>query len=194
MGTKAPEEGNKTHFSSIVRSIVSLPSPHRVTRSRYRPTLVGSISLSSITAPTRCRSSAIARSLTPSSDVAGWTGVSQMANGVVLYICDSNSAWYTEGLASGFSSGYQTFSVPDGLTAHAGGGQANGTPFTAMTNQFLTVATAGDSAHDRTRVSSQRRDHQRSLGQRCNRSRWLDHHDLLSRYSWKWVVDKVTMT
>lgn len=36
-------------------------------------------------------------------------------------------------------------SVMDGLVAHAGGGQANGTAITAMTNRFVTVATIADS-------------------------------------------------
>lgn len=37
------------------------------------------------------------------------------------------------------------YSVTDGLTAHAGGGQANATPLPAELNRVTTVATAGDS-------------------------------------------------
>lgn len=36
-------------------------------------------------------------------------------------------------------------SVQDNLTAHAGGGQASGTPITAMSARFTVVATAADS-------------------------------------------------
>ena len=41
--------------------------------------------------------------------------------------------------------GFQLNTVQDGLTAHSGGGQANGTPITAMVARFSTVAVAADS-------------------------------------------------
>lgn len=79
-------------------------------------------------------------------DVASATGVPQMQNSAVFYFCFTAGAWYTEGLANGFAAGLQTFSVSEGLTAFATGGQANGTLLTAMVNRFTVVATGGDSA------------------------------------------------
>jgi hypothetical protein len=79
-------------------------------------------------------------------DVAAATGVQQMQNSLVLYICVTKGSWYTEGLANGFASGFQTFSSASGLTAHAGGGQGSATAITAMQNFFSTVATGGDSS------------------------------------------------
>ena len=78
-------------------------------------------------------------------DVASATGVSQMQNSFVFYVCVSAGKWYTEGLANGFSAGYQTFSSVDSLTALAGGGQNGATPLTAMYNRVTTVASANDS-------------------------------------------------
>jgi hypothetical protein len=78
-------------------------------------------------------------------DVSGSVGVSQMQNSAVLYLCFSPGAWYTEGLANGFSGGLQTFSVQSGIVAHAGGGQGAAVPLTAMNCFIATVATAGDS-------------------------------------------------
>jgi hypothetical protein len=73
------------------------------------------------------------------------TGVSQMQNSVVLYICAVAGVWQTEGLATGFSGSFQTQSATDNLVALAGGAQA-GTPIKSMINRFITVATAADSA------------------------------------------------
>jgi hypothetical protein len=55
------------------------------------------------------------------------------SNGVV-YV-SSNQGWKED-----------LFSATDGLTAHAGGGQANATPITTQMARFTTVATAADSA------------------------------------------------
>jgi hypothetical protein len=78
--------------------------------------------------------------------VATAVGVSQMQNSTCIYTCAVNGLWETEGLATGFGqSGLQTLSQADGLVAHAGGGQANGTPLTTMLNRVATVATTGDS-------------------------------------------------
>jgi hypothetical protein len=80
--------------------------------------------------------------------VATATGVSQMPNSVVLYICGATAPagnWNTEGLGSGFSNGLQTFAYSAGLTAHAGGGQSSALALTALINNVGTVATAGDS-------------------------------------------------
>ena len=41
--------------------------------------------------------------------------------------------------------GYIIESVQDGITAHAGGGQANATPLPAVINRVTTVASAADS-------------------------------------------------
>lgn len=79
-------------------------------------------------------------------DVASATGVPQMANSWVFYGCFTAGNWYTEGLANGFSGGLQTFSVSEGLTAHAGGGQGAGLLLTSMVNRFTVVGSAGDSA------------------------------------------------
>jgi hypothetical protein len=78
-------------------------------------------------------------------DVAAATGVSQMPNSVVLFTCYTAGAWYSEGLATGFSGGFQTLSAKDNITAYNGGGQANATLLTAMLNRIVTVANATDS-------------------------------------------------
>jgi hypothetical protein len=78
-------------------------------------------------------------------DVASGTGVPMMQMSAVLFLCFSAGAWYTEGLANGFTAGFQTFSSQDNLVAHAGGGQALATPLTAMQNFLGTVTTAADS-------------------------------------------------
>lgn len=78
-------------------------------------------------------------------DVATATGVSQMVNSTVIYTCVSTGAWYSEGLATGFSSGLQTLSYTNGITAFAGGGQSSATALTSQVNRVSTVATAGDS-------------------------------------------------
>lgn len=74
-------------------------------------------------------------------DVAFATGVSQMANSMVIYSCYSAGQWYTEGLASGFVRGYslQTTS-PANIAANVTGTQASGTLILANQN---TVSSAG---------------------------------------------------
>lgn len=73
-------------------------------------------------------------------DQAAATGVSQMANSLVIYSCATAGKWYTEGLSSGFAAslGLQTFSYST-IAANATNTQAAGTPVTAM----LTNVTAG---------------------------------------------------
>lgn len=82
-------------------------------------------------------------------DVAAGSGVSQMANSVVIYTCTGAGAWYTEGLATGYANtatgSYQTFSSVDNLIARAGGGQGAATLLTAMQNRVTTVAAPNDS-------------------------------------------------
>jgi hypothetical protein len=73
-------------------------------------------------------------------DQAFGTGVSQMANSMVIYTCPVNGKWYSEGLSSGFSTslGLQTFSYST-IAANATVTQAAGTPIAAM----LTNMTSG---------------------------------------------------
>jgi hypothetical protein len=77
--------------------------------------------------------------------VATATGVSQMANSLVLYTCVTAGAWFTEGLGTGFSASFPTQSAVNSLTAFATGGQASATALTATINRVTTVATIGDS-------------------------------------------------
>jgi hypothetical protein len=78
-------------------------------------------------------------------DVPGTTGVPQMAQSLVVYVCVMAGKWYSDGLATGYAGGLQTFSVQAGIVAHPGGGQANGVLLTAMNCFLSTVATGGDS-------------------------------------------------
>jgi hypothetical protein len=79
-------------------------------------------------------------------DQAAATGVSQMANSMVIYSCATAGKWYTEGLSSGFAAslGLQTFSYAT-IAANVGGTQGTGTPITAMLNN-ITSAGASYSA------------------------------------------------
>jgi hypothetical protein len=81
---------------------------------------------------------------------AAATGVSQMPNSVVIYCCGTAGQWATDGLASGYSGSYQTQSVKNGITAHAGGTQAGAigdvnSQLPAMINRVTVCATGGDS-------------------------------------------------
>jgi hypothetical protein len=82
-------------------------------------------------------------------DVSGATGVPQMANSLVVYVCTTAGKWYSDGLATGYASGvgggFQTFSAQPNITAHAGGGQGSAVLLTAMNCFLSTVASAGDS-------------------------------------------------
>lgn len=78
---------------------------------------------------------------------AAATGVSQMYNSTVFYICAVAGSWETEGLAAGFGGpGLQTQSTQDLLTAKAGGGQLGGPTINRMLNRFTVVASIADSA------------------------------------------------
>jgi hypothetical protein len=73
-------------------------------------------------------------------DIAGATGVSQMDRSVVLFTCYGNGAYYTEGLATGYSpSGLQTVQALDGITA-LGNSQATAAPLTGQVNTVSNVA------------------------------------------------------
>jgi hypothetical protein len=76
-------------------------------------------------------------------DQATATGVSQMANSLVIYTCATAGAWYSEGLATGFSkaTGLQTVSYAT-VAANATGTQASGTAIKSMLNS---VTAAGGS-------------------------------------------------
>ena len=78
-------------------------------------------------------------------DVATAVGVSQMQGSVTIYTCTTAGAWYSNGIGTGYSGSFPTVSFVNALTAHAGGGQAAGTPITTSIARFTTVATAGDS-------------------------------------------------
>lgn len=77
--------------------------------------------------------------------IAGATGVTQMGGSIVYYQMTKAATWVAI-LGSGFAGNFPTYSTTDGLTAHAGGGQALGTPVTASVALFQTVVTGGDSA------------------------------------------------
>lgn len=79
-------------------------------------------------------------------DVTAATGVSQMAGSMVIYTCPVAGLWYSEGLATGYSGSFQTFSSADALSANSGGVQAGATAITAMVSRFTTVGGAGYSA------------------------------------------------
>lgn len=78
-------------------------------------------------------------------DVATATGVSQMPNSAVLYICSVAGKWRSEGLATGYAGSLQTLSFTDAITAHSGGTQALAVPLTTMVNTVTVCAAAGDS-------------------------------------------------
>ena len=89
-------------------------------------------------------------------DVATATGVSQMANSVVLYTCTSSGKWYTEGLATGFagSGALQTFSYLPNVAGSTGStvgaaqsiSWATSAQLTAMIDRASTATTVVDSA------------------------------------------------
>ncbi len=76
-------------------------------------------------------------------DVATATGVSQMANSLVIYTCVTSGSWYSEGLATGYVKGQslQTFSYAT-VAANVGGTQGTGTAIKSMLN---TITAAGGS-------------------------------------------------
>jgi hypothetical protein len=76
-------------------------------------------------------------------DVAGATGVPQMANSFVFYECFGIGKWYTNGLGTGFPPGgsIETVSSQDNISA-AGTTQATATPLMAANNR-ITTAGAG---------------------------------------------------
>jgi hypothetical protein len=85
-------------------------------------------------------------------DQTATTGVSQMANSLVIYSCATAGKWYTEGLSSGFAAslGLQTFSFAT-IAANVGGTQGTGTPITTM----LANVTAAGASYSITLPASQ---------------------------------------
>lgn len=81
-------------------------------------------------------------------DIATATGVSQMQNSLVIYTCANAGSWYSEGLATGFSTSsgavLQTVSSADAITPHSGGGQGLAVLLTKMMNRS-NVGAAADS-------------------------------------------------
>ncbi len=78
-------------------------------------------------------------------DVATATGVSQMINSLVIYICTGAGKWYSNGIGTGFAGQFPTQSFENGITAFATGGQASARQLNNVINRVTTVATAGDS-------------------------------------------------
>ena len=81
--------------------------------------------------------------------VATGTGVSQMANSIVLYTCivgGASGQWASEGLGTGYAGSNQTFSTADALSANSGAVQAGATPITTSLARFTTVGGANYSA------------------------------------------------
>ena len=81
-------------------------------------------------------------------DVASGTGVSQMQNSAVFFLCFSTGSWYSADLANGFVSGgmggFQTFATQTGVVCTASPTQGNSAPITAM-NAQLTGPASGAS-------------------------------------------------
>ena len=77
-------------------------------------------------------------------DQATTSGVSQMPNSSVLYICHTAGAWYTNGLSTGFAKtlGLQTLSYAV-VAANTTDAQANGTPITALVNHVTATSNPG---------------------------------------------------
>lgn len=75
-------------------------------------------------------------------DFASATGVSQMANSTVIYICAATGKWYTEGLANGYAGGLQTVSVLDSITA-LGTNQGNALVLPSRMAYNVTTTAAG---------------------------------------------------
>lgn len=80
---------------------------------------------------------------------AGSTGIVVIGLSVVWFQCTKAGIWTSQGIGYGnYTAGpypLGTLSVQTGVTAHAGGGQANATQLTAELVQLSTVATSGDS-------------------------------------------------
>lgn len=79
-------------------------------------------------------------------DIAAATGVSQMPNSMVIYVCPSDGKWYAQDIGTGYAGSLPTQSSSDNMTAHAGGTQALGTPIFTTIARFTVVASGGDSA------------------------------------------------
>jgi hypothetical protein len=75
-------------------------------------------------------------------DIATATGVSQMANSIVIYTCAVAGSWYTEGLANGYGAGLQTVSSLDGISA---AGSTQGTATVLPPRMAYNVTTVGAS-------------------------------------------------
>jgi hypothetical protein len=78
-------------------------------------------------------------------DIVGATGVTQISNSEVEYACPLAGKWYTDGIGVGYAGSLVTDSFADGLTANAGGGQANATSITTTISRITNVANIGDS-------------------------------------------------
>lgn len=77
--------------------------------------------------------------------VATATGISQIPNSVLTFVCVTSGLWQCEAVGSGYSGQLPTVSTTNGLTAHAGGGQGSALLLTTVINRVTTVGTAADS-------------------------------------------------
>lgn len=71
--------------------------------------------------------------------VASATGVSQMPNSVVTYVCTTSGAWLANGIGTGYAAGLPTASCQNNIAA-AGTTQGNATALVAAINRVTTVA------------------------------------------------------
>jgi hypothetical protein len=78
-------------------------------------------------------------------DQVAATGVTQMVNSVVIFVCTLTGKWYANGLGTGFAGSFETMSYTDGVTAHSGGGQNLAPIINTMMTRFTVVAAPGDS-------------------------------------------------
>jgi hypothetical protein len=78
-------------------------------------------------------------------DVATATGVRQMVNSFVLYVCSTPGQWYSNGIGTGFSGQLPTVSFLNAITAFSGGGQGSATLLQDVLNRVTIVGAANDS-------------------------------------------------
>lgn len=87
--------------------------------------------------------------------VAGVTGVPQMANSAVYYVCVANGVWIAQGIGSGYAGALPTFSAIDSLTA-AGTNQGNASAAqVASVVRYTTVAAGTGSLLPAAKIGSE---------------------------------------
>lgn len=78
-------------------------------------------------------------------NVVASVGLQQMPMSIGYYVCLKSGIWHAPGAGVGTNGNFPTYSTQTGITAHAGGGQANATQITGTQAQISTVGTAADS-------------------------------------------------